>query len=101
MRDVVGLISAYWWLAPIVGMALVAYRFLGWRGLVAVLTLGGAAGLYRKGRTDEAARRERDEAEARSRAIKERQAIDDEVSQMDDPELDRDLAEWMRDNPKR
>lgn len=83
----------FWWLAPLAGAGLVAYRFLGWRGLLAVATFGLAGGLYTKGRTDQRDQMEQDQQAARLDAIEDRSEVDAEVRK-DGPDAARD---YLRD----
>lgn len=89
MFDIFRLIADFWWLAPIAGAGVVAYRYLGWRGLLAVVTLGAAGGLYTKGKRDERNRMEREAEAKRSKAIGERKTVDDQVRK-DGPNVARD-----------
>jgi len=91
-----GTILDYYWVVPLVGVGLVAYKFLGWRGLIAVATLGAAGGLYTKGRTDQRKETERAAQAARSRAIEQRAQVDAEVSAMDPDTKRNRLDKWMR-----
>lgn len=94
-------IVAYWWLLgafPLAAAAIVAYRWFGWHGLLAVLTLGAAGFLYKKGGTDaklaaaEQAERERQEA------IKDRNRVNDEVSTMRPDDRRSELNRWVSDD---
>lgn len=88
----------YWWLVPLVALAAGAYRLFGWRGLVAVATLGAAGGIYTKGRTDQRAEADRAAQKARAEALAKRGKIDAEISNLSpDARADR-LAKWMRDD---
>lgn len=90
----------YWFVVPLAGAAVVAYRFLGWRGLLAVVTLGLASGLYTKGRTDQRAKMEQDAQRARSKAIEVRSDVDAEVTK-DGPDAARDyLRSRLPDDPR-
>lgn len=71
----------YWWAVPLAGAAFAAYRLFGWRGLVAIATLGLAGGLYTKGRTDQRQTMEQDAQAARSQAIEERADVDAQVKE--------------------
>lgn len=101
MRDLLGWITDFWWLVPLVGAGLVAYRFLGWRGLLAVVTLGLAGGLYTKGKRDERDRLERLEQAERLQSIKDRKAVDDDVTNLDPDKRRDDLGKWVSDDPPR
>jgi hypothetical protein len=101
MRDLLDLIAYWWWLAPLVGAAVVAYRFLGWRGLLAVATLGLAGGLYTKGRQDERQRAEQQAKADRLEAIKDRKASDDAVNKLDPNTRRDDLRGWVSDDDPR
>lgn len=101
MRDLLALAGDYWWLVPLVGAAVVAYRFLGWRGLLAVATLGLLGGLYTKGRRDERDRLERLDQAERLEAIKDRKASDDAVKKLDPDTRRNDLRGWVPDDPPR
>jgi len=93
-NDLLRTLLDFWWFVPLAGAGLVAYRFLGWRGLVAVATLGAAGGLYTKGKRDERANMEQADAANRSEAIKARDGIKDEV-RSNDPGANRDkLKRW-------
>ena len=89
MRDLVRLLLDYWWAVPLAGAAVVAYRFMGWRGLLAVATFGLAGGLYTKGRTDQRAETEQDQQAARLDAIEDRRQVDEQVRN-DGPDAARD-----------
>jgi hypothetical protein len=93
MNQILSLIGDWWWLAPLAGAGLVAYKFLGWRGLLAVATFGLAGGLYTRGRTDERDRLERLDAAERSEAIEDRREVDEQVRK-DGPDAARD---YLRD----
>lgn len=101
MRDLLALASEYWWLVPLAGAAVVAYRFLGWRGLAAVATLGLAGGLYTKGKRDERDRLARLDAAQRAQAVKDRKESDDEVAKLDPNSRRDDLRGWVSDDDPR
>jgi hypothetical protein len=102
MTDILRLVTDFWWAVPLAGAALVAYRFLGWRGLLAAITLGAAGGLYTKGKRDEREALERKAQAARSEAIKEKGRIRNEINSAD-PSSNRDrLKRWgLPDNEPR
>lgn len=99
--DIIRLISDFWWLAPLAGAGLVAYKFLGWRGLLAVVTLGAAGGLYTKGKRDERVALERKSQQDRLEAIEDRKDVDDAVRQ-GGPDAARDYLRGRLhdDNPR-
>ena len=97
MTDLLDLILRYIWLAPLVGAGVVAYRLAGWRGVVAVATLGLAWGLYRKGRDDEKAKREHKDAKARSEALERRESVDNEIAKLNPDSRAKRLNPWLRD----
>jgi hypothetical protein len=97
MQAVFQTIADFWWLAPLVGFGAVAYRFLGWRGLLAVVTLGIAGGVYTKGKTDERERNKRADAERDRKAVEDRSKVENEISKLDPDTKRKRLAPWMRD----
>lgn len=99
--DLLRLVSDFWWLAPLAGAGLVAYKFLGWRGLLAVATLGAAGGLYTKGKRDERERLERLDQAERLQSIKDRKDVDDEVSKLDPDQRRDNLSGWVSDDKPR
>lgn len=101
MFDLFRPVLDWWWLAPLAGAGYVAYKFFGWRGLLAVVTFGLAGGLYTKGRTDERADLEQDQQAARLDAIEDRNAVDEQVRK-DGPDAARDyLRGRLHDNRPR
>lgn len=88
----------YWWLAPLAGVGFVAYRFLGWRGLLAVVTLGLAGGIYTKGKTDERDRNERDQQDREAKARATRQEVENDIAKRDPDVRRNDLNKWLRDD---
>ena len=99
--DLLKLIGDFWWLAPLAGAGLLAYKFLGWRGLVAVATLGAAGGLYTKGKRDERAALERKATADRLKAIEDRKDVDDEVSALDPDDRRDRLSGWVSNDKPR
>ena len=97
MFDLWRLFSAYWWCLPLAGAALVAYRLLGWRGVVAVASLGLAGGLYRKGAEDQRLEAERQAEARRLQSIKDRQHVDEDVKALSPVDVGKRLNPWMRD----
>ena len=94
MTDILNLVTAWWWLAPLAGAGLVAYRLFGVRGLLAILTLGAAGGLYTKGKTDAKSDAERKAQADRLRSIELRNKVNDEI-RSNDPGANRDnLKSW-------
>lgn len=91
----------WWWLAPLAGAGLVAYRLFGWRGLLAIVTLGAASGLYTKGKRDERDRLERLNQAERLRAVKDRKAVNDEINSLDPDSVRDRLSDWVPDDPPR
>lgn len=91
------LFSDYWWIVPLVGIGVVAYRFLGWRGLLAVVTLGGLGGVYTKGKRDERANHEREQAERDAKAKGIRRDVEDSIKERSLSDKRDDLSKWMRD----
>lgn len=89
MIDLVRGFLPYWWSLPLAAGAFWVYTKFGWRGLLAVVTLGVAGGLYTKGRTDERDQMEQDAQRARSEAIEVRNDVDDQVAK-DGPDAARD-----------
>lgn len=98
--DLFRAILDWWWLAPLVGVAAVAYKFLGWRGLLAVLTLGLAKGIYTKGREAERERLQRMREAERLAAKEDRDYIDAKVKELDPDGLRNELGKWVRDDPR-
>lgn len=93
-----GVFLDYWWLAPLAGAAFVAYRFLGWRGLLAVVTLGLVGGVYTKGKQDEREHHEREQREREEKARATRAEVDSEVARLDPADKRKRLDGWMRDD---
>lgn len=59
----------------------------------AVLLIAAAFGLYRKGRSDESAKQDKQTAESVSKAKK----VSDDVANAPVDDVDRRLGKWMRD----
>lgn len=88
----------YWWVVPLAGAALVVYRFTGWRGLVAVATIGLAGGLWTEGRRHERAKAEQAAEAKRLRSEQDRSKLDEEISKLDPASKSKRLNRWMRDD---
>lgn len=74
-------------------LIIVAWRALGWRGALAVATLGVAHYAYNQGRKREAQR-----YDERNQAAKDtRSETDREVNSLDDDAVRDRLSRWMRD----
>jgi hypothetical protein len=88
----------YWWTVPLAGAALVVYRYTGWRGLLAVLTLGLAKGLWTEGRRHERAKAEQAAERRRLEATATRKRVDDDVANLNPDDRRKRLDRWMRDD---
>lgn len=97
MNQLQALFSDFWWVIPLAGGAFAAYRLLGWRGLLAVVTLGGLGGVYTAGKRAERARQAAEAAEQDRRAMEVRHGVDNKVAGMDPDTKRNELSKWMRD----
>ena len=98
VKDILGWVADYWWLVPLVGVAAVAYRLGGWRGLVIVATLGLAGALWTEGGRHERRKAEQEAAARRLKAKADKKRVDDEVANLS-PDDHRDrLSKWVRDD---
>lgn len=88
----------FWWLAPVAGIAIFAYRLFGWRGLLAALTLGAVGGAHTVGRRSERAHHEAERKAAEQRAKGIRADVEQEISKLDPDGKRKRLDRWMRDN---
>jgi hypothetical protein len=88
----------YWWTVPLVGMSLVVYRFVGWRGLLAVLSLGLAGGLWTEGRRHERNKAEQAAQRRHLEALESRKRVDDDVANLSPGDRRKRLDKWMRDD---
>lgn len=88
----------YWWLVPLAGAGLVVYRYAGWRGLLAVLSLGLAGGLWTEGRRHERAKAEQAAERRRLEAIATRKRVDDDVADLSPDDRRKRLDKWLRDD---
>lgn len=95
---ILGTLTDYWWLVPLVGIGLVVYRLAGWRGLAAVAVLGLAGGLWTEGRRHERAKAEQAAEARRLKAMQDRGRIDAEVNRLDPDSRAKRLSPWMRDD---
>lgn len=87
----------YWWLVPLVGIGLVAYRFLGWRGVVGVVTLGLVGGIYTKGKQDERKHHEQEQRERDEKARDTRRQVEKDLANLSPDDKRKRLDPWMRD----
>lgn len=83
--------------AATVGAAVLAYRLLGLKGALAVLSAGAALFAYRSGeRRGASAQAAKEKADADRRATT-RERIQEDVRRAPDAELRRRAARWVRD----
>lgn len=87
----------HWWVVAYVAAIVGAWWFLGWRGAVAVATLGAGYWAYRQGQLSE----EREQARKRYEAQKVRKESDDEIDRLDPDDINNRLDRWMRDDKPR
>lgn len=88
----------YWWLVPLAGAGVLAYRFLGWRGLLAVVTLGAFGGVYTKGKQDERERNDREQREREQHARDTRAGVEADIAKASPADKRERLRGWMRDD---
>jgi len=93
-----GVFLDYWWLVPLAGAGVLAYRFLGWRGLLAVVTFGLIGGVYTKGKRDEREHHEREQREREQRARDARNQVEQDLANLSPAERRKRLDGWMRDD---
>jgi uncharacterized membrane protein len=98
MQSLFSLVIDYSWLVPVAGLAFLAYRFLGWRGLLAILTFGLVGTAYTTGKRQERDRQEKERRAAADKARGVRADVEQEISNLDPGDKHKRLGRWMRDN---
>lgn len=84
------------WLALAAAALFAAWRFLGWRGVIAVLAAIVTAGAYRAGRKSGSDDALQNVKKANEQAVKDHDRIESETDRMSDAELDAANAPWVR-----
>lgn len=90
------LIPAWMLVLAAVVVAIVAWRLLGLRGLLAAITAIITAGAYRAGRTQGAEAATERQRKANQKAVKDHADIRAETGRMSDAELDARNDPWVR-----
>lgn len=82
-----------WWLLAVLAAIGAGWWFAGWRGALAIATLGVGWLGYRQGRADI----ERKYARERYEAQRARKESDDEIAKLEPDAVDEHLDKWLRD----